>query len=113
MRNPRLLIKYLILSLIFIGFFNFLEYGFQWNRLEEFIYPVILMLASLIIFFASKLRKFFLISSFLILLIMILLYLFNELNLANTVGSFGFALLLIVISSYIPQLIKKGFIEKF
>ena len=44
---------------------------------------------------------------------MIILYLFNELNLANIAGSFGFALLLIVISSYIPQIIKGGFVEKY
>lgn len=113
MHNIRLLIKFLILPLILVGFFNFLEYGLKWNRVDHFIYPIILMLITLIIFFIPKLRKLFLFLSFFILLIMILLYLFDELNLANIVGSFGFAVLLIVVSAYIPQFIKKGFVEKF
>ncbi|TSC87770.1 MAG: hypothetical protein G01um10147_456 [Microgenomates group bacterium Gr01-1014_7] len=113
MKVMRLLIKFLILPLILMSFFNFLEYGFEWNRPDQFIYPIVLTLVTLIIFFVSKLRKLFLSLSLSILFLMIFLYLLNELNLANIIGSFGFALLLIVISSYIPQIIKEGFVEKF
>lgn len=108
----KLLTKILITFFLII-LFNFLEYGFKWNKAEQFIYPIILMIITLIVFYVSKLRKLFLISSLCILLLMIILYLLNELNWANIVGSFGFALLLIVISAYLPQLIKKGFVEKF
>lgn len=109
----RLLFKLLILPIFLVVSFNFLEYGFKWNRVDQFIYPLTLTIITLIIYFVPKLRKLFLISSFLILLIMIFLYLMNELNMANIIGSFGFALLLIVITSYIPDIIKKGFVEKF
>lgn len=112
MDTAKLLTKIFIPFLLII-LFNFLEYGFKWDKAEQFIYPIILMIVTLIVFYVSKLRKLFLISSLCILLIMILLYLLNELNLANIVGSFGFVLLLIVISAYLPQLIKKGFVEKF
>lgn len=106
--SAKILIPFLLIIL-----FNFLEYGFKWNEAEQFIYPIILMIITLIVFYFSKLRKLFLISSFCILLVMVLLYLTNKLDLANIVGSFGFALLLIVVSAYLPELMKKGFIEKF
>lgn len=113
MKDIRLLFKFLILPIFLVVFFNFLEYGFKWNRLDQFIYPAILTIITLIIFLIPKLRILFFISSFFILSIMIFLYLFNELNLANIVGSFGFTLLLIVVVSYIPQIIKGGFVEKY
>lgn len=108
----KLLVKILIPFFLII-LFNFLEFGFKWNKAEQFIYPIILMIITLTVFHVPKLRKLFLISSFCILLAMILLYLINKLDLANIVGSFGFALLLIVISAYLPELMKKGFLEKF
>lgn len=112
MKALLLIIKFLATPLL-IGFFNFLEYGFEWNRIDQFVYPIILTLITLLIFLVSKLRKFFLISSFLILFVMIFLYLLDELNLANIVGSFGFAVLLIVVTSYMPQIVTKGFVEKY
>lgn len=108
----KLLTKILIPFLLII-LFNFLEYGFKWDRTEQFIYPIILMIITVTVFYVSKLRKLFLISSFCILMLMILLYLTNNLDLANIIGSFGFALLLIVVSAYLPELTKKGFVEKF
>lgn len=108
----KLLTKILIPFFLII-LFNFLEYGFKWNKAEQFIYPIILMIVTLVVFYVSKLRKLFLISSLCILLVMVLLYLTNKLDLANIVGSFGFTLLLIVISAYLPQIIKKGFVERF
>jgi len=109
----RVLTKFLILPLFLVVFFNFSEYGFKWNRPEKFIYPVILMILTLVTFLKPTLRKFFLTWSLVILLLMIFLYLVDEIDMANIVGSFGFILLIIVVTSYMPQIIKSGFIEKF
>lgn len=109
----RVLTKFLVLPLFLVVFFNFSEYGFKWNRIDKFIYPVTLMMLTLVIFLKPKLRKFFLILSLLILLLMIFLYLVDEINMANIVGSFGFVLLIIVVTSYMPQIVKMGYIEKF
>ncbi len=111
--NPVKFLKGILTVCFLIILFNFLEYGFKWDRAEQFIYPIILMIVTLTVFYVSKLRKLFLISSFLILLVMIFLYLLDELNPANIVGSFGFALLLIVVASYLPQIVRKGFVEKY
>lgn len=95
-----------------MGFFNFLEYGFEWNRAGQFIYPIILTVVTLIIFLIPKIRNFFLSLSLAVLSLMVFLYLLGELNLANIVGSFGFAILLILVVAYTPQIVKKGFVEK-
>lgn len=112
MGTPKLLTK-IFIPFFLIILFNFLEYGFKWDRAEQFIYPIILMTITLTVFYVSKLRRLFLIAAFCILLVMVLLYLTNKLDLANIVGSFGFTLLLIVISAYLPELMKNGFVEKF
>lgn len=109
----KVLIKYIFLVIMLLIIINLLEYGLLWERIEHYIYPSVLTIISLIILLKPVLRKLFLVLAFCLLGLMVLVYLFNELNLANLVGSFGFALLLIVVSSYIPQIIKEGFVEKF
>lgn len=106
-------LKRILTAFFLVVLFNFLEYGFVWNRIEQFIYPIILMIITLTVYYVSKLRKIFFIFSFSLLLFMVLLYLLNELNLANIVGSFGFSLLLITVASYLPQIFRKGFVEEF
>ena len=113
MKANKVLIKFVILPIFLVGFFNFLEYGFSWNRIDQFVYPIILMIITLIVYYIARLRKIFFIFSFILLLIMIFLYLLYELNLANTVGSFGFSIFLITMTAYLPQIFKKGFIEEF
>ena len=106
-------LKKILTALFLVVLFNFLEYGFVWNRIDQFVYPIILMIITLTVYYILSLRKIFFFFSFVLLLFMVLLYLLNELNLANIVGSFGFSLLLITLSTYLPQIIKRGFIEKF
>lgn len=93
--------------------FNAFEYGFVWDKVDKFLYPLVLAAVSMIIFFIPSVRRFSLMIAFGMLILMVLLYLTNNPNLANVIGSFGFALLLIVISSLFPQLIQKGQIEKY
>ena len=106
-------LKRILTAFFLVILFNFLEYGFVWNRIDQFVYPIILMIITLTAYNVLSLRKMFFIFSFSLLFIMVLLYLLNELNLANTVGSFGFSLFLITVAVYLPQIFRKGFIEEF
>lgn len=113
MKSIKVLIKYLVLPPLLIFFFNLLEYGFQWNRAEKFIYSLVLTVFTFAIVLRPKLKKYFLFLSLVALLLMVFIYLTGEIFIANIIGSFGFALLIIVISFYIPQIIKAGYVEKF
>lgn len=109
----KVVIRYILFPIILLMLFNFLEYGFSWARWDQLFYPILLTSLTVIIFFKTRLRKFFLLSALFLLGVMVLTYLLGQLDLANLIGSFSFALLIIVASSYIPKFIKEGFIEKF
>lgn len=112
MVKMKILVNYIFLPILLIVIFNFLEYGLSWDRLDKFIYPIILTMISMIIFLNTKIRKLFMILSFTLLFLMAALYLLDELNLSNSVGSFGFTIFLIVVASYIPEMIRQGYVEK-
>lgn len=113
MKSIKVLIKYLVLPLFLIFFFNFLEFGFRWNRVEKFIFPLVLTMFTFAIVLRPELKKIFLSLSLAALLLMVFIYLIDEIIIANIIGSFGFALLIIVMSFYIPQIVKDGYLEKF
>lgn len=113
MEIVRVVIKFIVLPIILIIAFNFLEYGFSWDRMDKFIVPALLTSVLVINFFIPRTRRYFLLLPFGLFAIMVALYLINKLALSTTLGSFGFAILLIVVISYIPEIFKKGYIEKF
>lgn len=109
---------YLLLKLVFfftvsIGTFYILEYGFIFNSWDKLLSPFLLSGFTSTMLFKPKLRRYILILSIICLVLMILAYLFNLLNFSNMVGSFGFSLLTVTIVLYLPQIIKKGYIERF
>ena len=113
MKAFKLIIRFIILPVILTILFNFLEYGFSWDRADKFILPILLASVTVINFFVPRTRVYFLMLSFVLLAIMVGLYLIDQLTLSTNIGSFGFAVLILVVISYIPELLKKGYIEKF
>lgn len=57
-------------------------------------------------------RKYSLILSLSSLFLMIVFYLIGQLDTANWFGSLGFGLLVITVIFYLPELFKKGYINK-
>lgn len=112
MKSVKIILKFIILPIILVVTFNMFEYGLVWDKVDKFLYPIVLTVSSMMNFFIPKTRRFSLGIAFGMLILMVVLYLSNNLNLSNIIGSFGFALLLIVILSLFPQLIKKGYIER-
>lgn len=106
-----LLIPILIVVLAYI--FIILNIGVKINQISQVIQPLIFAVSVVICIFSSKFRKYIIQLSLVLLLFMVLSYLFNFLEISNWVGSLGFGLLFITVFSYVPKLIKKGYIEKF
>lgn len=104
-------LKLTVLPIILYIMFNFLEYGGVWDGWNQFVYPAILTVISLMIILKSNFRKLFLILALSLIGFMVVFYLFNEMNFANLIGSLGLAILVIVFASYIPDLLRKGYIE--
>lgn len=107
--------KYLWAMIIFpvsLVIFMILEYGRITIVGSEIIQPLIFTLVVEVIYL-RKYRLPILLFSLAMLFLMVILYLFNYLLTANWIGSLGFGMLLLIISSYLPEFIKNGFIEKF
>ncbi len=58
-------------------------------------------------------RKYLLVISFVLLVLMVPFLLMGRLDTADLLGSLGFGSLMVVTISYLPQLLRKGYIDKF
>lgn len=102
--------EFLFLITLFALLFNYLEFGWSWDQQFKFLYSFSLSCVSATVILKPNLRSLFLKASLILLAIMVLFYLTNQLGAANILGSFGFAILLVVVCSYMPNLIKEGHI---
>ncbi len=108
----RLLLK-LFLATFSFGVFYILEYGFNFDSYNKLLTPFLLSTLTMIMLFRPDFKRYSLILTGVCLVLMILLSIFNLLNFANVLGSFGFSLLIVTIFLYLPQIVKKGHIERF
>lgn len=102
-----------ILTMVFTYMFMLVNTGVKIDQINQIIQPVLFAVCAILCIFFPKHKKNILKISLALLFFMIFSYLFKGLELSNWVGSLGFGLLLITVFSYIPELIKKGYIEKF
>lgn len=105
--------KFVILPFCLIVIFNFLEYGLIWDDVYKFLYPLLLAGIFMLNIQVPRFRHLFLILSYCMLALMVLLYLANHLDLSNSVGSIGLAILIITLFAYLPELIKEGYLKNF
>lgn len=107
------LIKIILLLVVLLGVFYVLEFGFTIDSSDKSIKSFLLSGFTTVMVLNFKLRRFVLIFSTICLIVMAFTYILNFGDLSNTVGNFGFSLLVITVLLYFPQIIKKGRIEKF
>lgn len=101
----------LFFSIVSVWGFWALESGFQLRNGDEFIKSIVFA-ASLFMVLSNKHKEIVLWISIFLLLIMIFFYLLWQIPLASMFGSIGFGIFVIYVFSFIPNLIKKGFVEK-
>lgn len=105
-------ISLLVLFPALVIIFNFLEYGLIWDSQNKFIYPTALSAITVLNFFLPRIRRYSLLLTLSLFILMIAFYLANQIGLSGAVGSFGFALLITLVVSYLPIIFKRGYIEK-
>lgn len=102
-----------LLFIIFFSIFTTLDIGMEVKELIQLIQPMFFTLTVIISVFFLKLRKVILIIALFLLLLMVFTYLLSFLAISSWIGSLGFGMFTIVIISYLPELIKKGYIERY
>lgn len=113
MKKIKLLIWVSLLFTATFIIFTFLDIGLTFDNPIKLINPVLFAGSLIIAIFLPLYRRFLLYGSVVLLICMAIFYLFNQLELANWIGSLGFGILVITIVSYCPNFIKKGYIENF
>lgn len=111
--NTYLILKVAFFFTIFLTTFYILEHGFTLDSPDKFLKPFLLSILTTIMLFKPNFKRYILFLVGICLVLMILASLFNLLSFSKIMGEFGFSLLIITIVLYIPQLIKKGQIERF
>jgi len=107
------ILKLVVFPLVLLAVLYILEYGFVFASWDKLLYPFLLSGFSAIILFKATFKRYLLFLSLVCLALMVFGNIFNLSNIFNNFGNFGFSLLLVTIALYIPQLIKKGHIERF
>lgn len=105
----KIILKFFI-SVISIAIFWGLESGFTLRNGYEAVKSIIFAL-SLFIVLTNKYKKYVLWIAIFLLMLMVILYLLWQIPLSDLFGSIGFGMFFIFILSYLPSLIKKGFVE--
>lgn len=91
-------------------FFIILEYGRLPDSLNGIIQPIIFAIVVVLIFIKGQYRQAILWMSSMLFFLMVFFYFLNQIPVSNWVGSLGIGILVILIFSYLPQLIKNGHI---
>lgn len=105
--------KYFLAIFVFLLallFFTILEYGRLPDFFNAYIQPIIFALVVATIFLKGKYRQAIFWLSTILFILMIFFYFLNQFSFSNWSGSLGMGILVILIFSYIPQLIKNGHI---
>lgn len=107
------LLKAPVFFTIFAGIFYILEYGFIFDSKDKFISPVLLSIVTVLMIFKPGFKIQAVIWVVISLFITILADFFGIKSVSEIISEFSFSLLVVIIILYLPQIIRKGHIEKF
>lgn len=102
----------IIYFLIFFPILTFLHTGFMENSWEKMAQVVVFSSSLSINLVWFKSRKITFIISVVLLIVTAILFTFNKMSWADILGSTSVGLVMINLVSYLPQMIKLGYIKK-
>lgn len=108
--NTKTILALFLFVLLFIVF-NSVEYGLLNQAGNLYFQSLIFSATTIVSIFKGKLKRKLYLAAFLLLFLTAIIYFLGNIAIANAVASIGIGMLLIVSLSYLPQLIKKGYIE--
>ena len=103
----------IIIFVVTVFIFSLLEFESSPDKINTLIQPLIFSLTLTISIVLPRFRKHILLLSIVLLIVMVLTYLFNMISISNWIGGLGFGMLVVTFFSYLPQLIKRGYIDKY
>ena len=107
----RSILKFLIIFIFTFPILLFMHTGFSTDSIVKLSQTAIFAWVLSMILVWSNLRRFILLASLFLIILMAVLYIVNMIELANILGSTGFGLIMINLFTYLPQLVKLGYIK--
>lgn len=108
-------IKIFLLVILFISSFlafNVIEFEPLNQAGNKYLQSLVFSATFTVSIFAPKFRMKLFYLSFFLLLPAVILYLLQQLMMANVFSSISVGMLLLISISYVPELLKKGYVEK-
>lgn len=112
MKNSTKIMFAPLLFVIMFFIFNFIEFEQLNPTGNKYLQSFIFSSTAVISIFMPKHRNKLFLASFFLLFLMAVFYLTNKLTLSNSLASIGIGMLSLTAFSYLPQIFKKGYIEK-
>lgn len=104
--------KFLIIFIFTFPILLFMHTGFLTDSTVKLSQTVIFATGLSMIAAWPILRRFVLLGSLFLIVVMAVLYIVNMIEWADIIGSTGIGLIMINLLSYLPQLVKLGYIKK-
>lgn len=112
MKNSARVIIILIISPILFVLFSLIEFEPLNQVTSKYFQSFIFVLTFITVTLKPKFRKKILYLAPFLLFVMVGFYLVQKIVLANSLASMAIGILFITSLSYLPEIIKKGFVEK-
>lgn len=104
-------LKVLLLLICVFPIMFFLNTGFLLAEYWKIIQAAIFTLVFILLMLSRRTKKYIFIMGLILVLIMVIFYVLSLIEWSDMVGSTGIGLITLCIVSYIPQLIKLGYIK--
>ncbi len=103
----------LLATVVLILILIFIDTNGDINNVNQLYSPMIWASSFTISIFYPNVRKYLFRLSYCLMILMLIFYFTQRLDLSNWFGSLGFGLLIFLVVSCFPELIKKGYVDKF
>lgn len=106
------ILKFILISLLASPVLFLINTGFLTLNIFSFFQTTLFVTVIGISFVWAYIRKYMLLFSLCFLMLTAIFYILDYIDWADMTGSTGIGVLTVVLTSYIPQLIKLGYIKK-
>lgn len=113
MNNKKRITLIPVFSVVMLIIFVILDHGMNVNSIGQLAQPLIFTCTFIAGIFFHSARKYLLAVGIILLSLMIFTYLFASLDASNWIGSLGFGIFFTTVFTYLPEIISKGYIERY
>lgn len=112
MKNKIRVVVVLIISPVLFFIFNLVEFEPLNQATSKYLQSLLFVLTFITVTLKPKFKIIIFYLAFILLLIMIGFYLLQKITVANSLASIAIGILLITSLTYLPQILKNGYVEK-